>query len=98
MGESLAFTHDDAKKGTQLMEVIDIGKSPFKIKGNKEVGYAGTFGKYRITEYYETPDEVKKWVDENMIEFICLICFTVYETMEEFKLHNPQTVDKIKKD
>ena len=42
---------EKTNKQDYLIERIDIEDSPFTIVGNKEMGYMGTMGKWKITEY-----------------------------------------------
>lgn len=56
--ETLAFTHDDVKRGDELVETHTVDKSPLKVVGNKERGYALVLGKNRISEWHKTPNEV----------------------------------------
>lgn len=44
---------------TELIERYPVENTPFVIVGNPESGYFLSFGKYRLTEYYDNPQLCK---------------------------------------
>lgn len=53
------------KDDSPLIERIEIPTTPFIIVGNKTVGYMLTYGKYQLTEYFDTVDKVQVYLNEN---------------------------------
>lgn len=45
-------------KNSNLMEREEIQNTPFEIVGNTEIGYTLIMGKYTLTEFLETKEEV----------------------------------------
>ena len=68
---------EKTNKQDYLIERIDIEDSPFTIVGNKEMGYMGTMGKWKITEIYKTKEEAKETTEKpswnRMVQVMLLI-------------------------
>lgn len=81
--EGLAFTHDDAKKGTQLINKIRIQNSNLYIVGNDEKGWAIVIGKKRITEWMATEKDVWEYIFNEEWDLITRIVATFIELNEQ---------------
>lgn len=65
----------------KLIERHPIKGTPFWIIGNKEKGFALTFGKWRLTENFDIRTEVQEHLDDNSYDIILkMICCLLEET------------------
>lgn len=64
-----------------------LDNTPFRIIGNSEVGYFLTMGKYRLTEHYNTVDEVIETINREQWLIISrmISCFFHKHDSEEAK-------------
>lgn len=66
----------DGKNQNQLIEKIEVENTPFLII-HIENDYFGTFGQYRITEIYNTPEQCKKDLENitwnNLVKVMTLV-------------------------
>lgn len=53
------------KDDSPLIEREDLKNTPFKIVGNKTVGYMLTIGQYNLSGFMDTKDQLQEWVEIN---------------------------------
>lgn len=65
------------------IEIVDA--KPLRLVGSNEVGYCIVFGKYRITDIKQTPDEALKEAETNKWTMIINLIAAVSGKTEELK-------------
>lgn len=64
----------------ELMERQQVRNTPFWIVGNKIDGYYLLMGKYRLSEVFNTIDEVQQWHEQNTWNIILSMIIAVNHT------------------
>lgn len=77
----------DNSKSSKLIEREDLAKTPFTVVTTNGESF-GTMGKYRITEFYATKEEVKKDLEQMTWNRIVQVAMLVAETMKEQTIKN----------
>lgn len=74
----------------ELITRVQVEGSPYWIIGNGGEGYRLHFGKYVLTEYYESVNDVNKHLCENTLNVVLqtILCVVTEGVPEINKLNN----------
>lgn len=78
----IPFTNEDVKKGEQLIIREPFGGDMLEIVGNDEKGYALVLGRYRITEWQPTINDVKLFIEKRQWDVIIYLIGTMLDTKD----------------
>lgn len=79
---------DNNPSGEQLLEREQITNSPFWIIGNKVDGYYLVLGHYRLTDVYNTKQEVIEYVNNRPWDIILGMIISVNHTDKQLQEQN----------
>lgn len=83
-----ANTTDKPNSTEQLIEREQISGSPFWIIGDQEKGYFLTFGKWQLTERYETKLDVLNSLHDNEYDIILKMVLCIIDPNNEINSLN----------
>ncbi|AXH76241.1 MAG: hypothetical protein [Microviridae sp.] len=75
----------------QLVSRKKIDGTPFEIIGNNEKGYFLAFGKYRLTDLFETIEEVQMHIASNHWEITAILIAVMIEITDNDKVAEEDT-------
>lgn len=62
-----------------------IKNTPFYVSGDPETGYVGIMGRWKITDNFNTPEEVCIYVNAQPWELLITVMATILDVMQEMK-------------
>lgn len=77
--------HKENYSNEKLGTFEQIPYTPFWVTGDPEKGYAGIMGNFKITEIFETKEEVIELVNAQPYELLITIMSCVFEVLDEMK-------------
>lgn len=78
-------TNAKSQNNSDLWTNEEMEGTPFRLVGNEKEGYTITFGRYRMTEFLKTPDDVWNALGDEQWKIIAQLIGTMIEINEEHK-------------
>lgn len=88
-------TTNSTPQNEEIIKYKPIEKTPFTLVWQKDMGYFLTMGKFKITENYETEEEIEQILTEKPYQLILEMIGVLIEINEELK--EIETIEKINK-